>query len=159
MPFTPGSPSSLPTHIKADIHIQPSKTSVSASAQGQRAAGDERGFRTPTSASARRSGRPSRHSPARLARLFLGRQVGGEAGGVKFLQPIKGRSIGILCTPRIIHQELYIARVRALFIQYAAAPRQFHSVSRQQFSFVCPPTIHKAENKIWKCRTVSFSSI
>ena len=102
MPFTPGSPSSLPTHIKADIHIQPSKTSVSASAQGQRAAGDERGFRTPTSASARRSGRPSRHSPARRARLFLGRQVGGEAGGVKFLQPIKGRSIGILYPPYFI---------------------------------------------------------
>ena len=137
MPFTPGSPSSLPTHIKADIHTQPSKTSVSASAQGQRAAGDERGFRTPTSASARRSGRPSRHSPARRARLFLGRQVGGEAGGVKFLQPIKGRSIGIL-SPPVFHQELSIARARALLIQYAAAPRQFHSVSRQQFSFVFP---------------------
>ena len=81
MPFTPGSPSSLPTRIIADIHTQPSKTSVSESAQGQRVAGDARGFRTPTSASARRSGRPTRHSSARGARLFLGRPVGGECRG------------------------------------------------------------------------------
>jgi hypothetical protein len=152
VPFTPGSPSSLPTHIKADIHTQPSKTSASASAQGQRAAGDERGFRTPTSASARRSGRPSRQSPARRGRLFVGRPVGGEGrrrsrgGDISSTNQREIDRNPLDPPPFFIHQELYIARARARLIQSAAAPRQFHSVSEQQL-FFCLPTHHPQGRK------------
>jgi hypothetical protein len=64
---------------------QPSKTSVSASAQGHRTAGDARGFRTSTSASARRSSRPTRrHSSARAEYFWAGRSEC--RGGVKVLR-------------------------------------------------------------------------
>ena len=127
---------------------QPSKTSVSASAQGHRTAGDARGFRTSTSASARRSSRPTRrHSSARAEYFWAGRSEC--RGGVEVLRmdwPI----VEVSCrNPRHPHGSKDPPSFLSLcYIQSAAALRQFHSISEQQFSFVCPPTIHKAENRI-----------
>ena len=82
-----------------------------------------------------------------------------QSRGVKFLHPITWRSIGKLAPPISVFAKARALYGRALLSVCCCSKDSFTTLAGSSFSFACPPTIHKVENKNWKCRTVRYSSI